>query len=341
MIAEAWMSKELKDGKVLCMACAHACKLEPGEYGKCGVRVNQDGKLKSTVYGLAAAVHVDPVEKKPLFHFLPSTPVFSIGTVGCNFCCKFCQNWEISQHPQTHNYEVFGEELLPEKIVELSMETNSRSVAYTYNEPIVYFEYTYDTAKLAKEKGLKNIYVTSGFETRKAIDELAPYIDAMNIDIKYFDNENYEKISCGRLKPVLEAIRHAHEKGIWIETTTLVIPGINDSDEELREIARFQAQLDPDMPWHISRFHPDYKMLDRPVTPVETLRRAYDIGKEEGLNYIYVGNYPDEDRESTYCPKCGYKVIERQGYIGEQVVNHLQEDGNCPKCGYHIAGVWR
>ena len=341
MVADAWLSKELKDKKVLCLACAHACKLSPGEYGKCGVRVNEDGKLKSTVYGLAAAAHIDPVEKKPLFHFLPNSKVFSIGTVGCNFCCKFCQNWEISQHPQTHNYEVFGETLMPETIVKLALETGCKSIAYTYNEPIVYFEYTYDTAKLAHEKGLKNIYVTSGFETRKAIDELAPYIDAMNIDIKYFNDESYQKISCGRLKPVLEAIKYAHSKGIWIETTTLIIPGINDSDEELRDIAKFQADIDPNMPWHISRFHPDYKMLDRPPTPIETLRRAYDIGKEEGLNFIYVGNYPDEDRESTYCPKCGYKVIDRYGYIGEIVHNHLTEDGRCPKCNTQIPGVWK
>jgi len=341
MVADAWLSKELKDKKVLCLACAHACKLAPGEYGKCGVRVNENGKLKLTVYGLAAAAHIDPVEKKPLFHFLPNSKVFSIGTLGCNFCCQFCQNWEISQHPQTHNYEVFGQDLPPEKIVELSIETGCKSIAYTYNEPIVYFEYTYDSAKLAHEKGLKNIYVTSGYETRKAIDELAPFIDAMNIDIKFFKDESYQKISCARLKPVLEAIKYAHSKGIWIETTTLIIPGVNDSDQEIREIAKFQADLDPNIPWHISRFHPDYKMLDIPSTAIETLRRAYEIGKEEGLKFIYVGNYPDTDRESTYCPNCGFKVIDRYGYIGETVHNHLTKDFNCPKCGTHIPGIWK
>lgn len=341
MVADAWLSKELKDGKVVCLACAHACKLEPGEYGKCGVRVNEGGKLKSTVYGLAAAAHIDPVEKKPLFHFLPNSKVFSIGTVGCNFCCAYCQNWEISQHPQTHGHQVFGEDLPPERIVELALETGCKSIAYTYNEPIVYFEYTYDTAKLAHEKGLKNIYVTSGYETRKAIDELAPFLDAMNIDIKFFKDESYQKISCARLKPVLEAIKYAHSKGIWIETTTLIIPGVNDSDEELRDIAKFQADLDPNMPWHISRFHPDYKMLDYPPTPIETLIRAYEIGKEEGLNFIYIGNYPDEDRESTYCPNCGFKVIDRYGYIGDIVHNYLTPEGNCPKCGTHIPGVWK
>ncbi len=340
MIADAWLSKELKEDKVLCLACAHACKLEPGAFGKCGVRVNVDGRLKSTVYGLAAAAHIDPIEKKPMYHFLPGTTIFSIGTVGCNFCCKFCQNWEISQYPQTNDYKVFGQELMPQDIVQLALKYGCKSIAYTYNEPIVYFEYTYDTAKLAHEAGLKNVYVTSGFETRRAIDELAPYIDGMNIDIKFFKDESYQKISCARLKPVLEAIKYAHSKGIWIETTTLIIPGINDSDQELRDIAKFIADIDPDMPWHVSRFHPDYKMLDRPVTPYKTLKRAYDIGKEEGLHYVYIGNYPDEDLESTYCPNCGFKVIERSGYLGERVKNHLV-DGKCPKCNTKIAGVWQ
>ncbi|HIE34955.1 MAG TPA: AmmeMemoRadiSam system radical SAM enzyme [Campylobacterales bacterium] len=341
MVAKAWLSKELKDKKVLCLACAHACKLEPNAYGICGVRVNQDGELKLTVYGLAAAAHVDPVEKKPLFHFLPNSKVFSIGTVGCNLSCAFCQNWEISQHPQTHNYEVFGYDIPPKKVVSLAKEYECRSIAYTYNEPVVYFEYTYDTAKLAKEAGLKNIYVTSGYETRKAIDKISPYLDAMNIDIKFFKDESYQKISGARLKPVLESIKYAHSKGIWIETTTLIIPGINDSDEELRDIAKFIADLDPDIPWHISRFHPDYKMLDRPPTPIKTLKRAYEIAKEEGLKYIYIGNYPDSDLESTYCPTCGFKVIERDGYIGEKVINHLTANGSCPKCDTNIAGIWK
>ncbi len=341
MVADAWLSKELEDKRVLCLACAHACKLAPNEFGKCGVRVNEDGKLKLTVYALAAAANIDPIEKKPLFHFLPNSKVMSIGTVGCNFSCQFCQNWEISQHPQTHNYEVFGYDMPPKKIVSLALEAKCKSIAYTYNEPVVFFEYTYDTAKLAHEKGLKNVYVTSGFETRKAIDELCPFLDAMNIDIKFFKDESYRKISGARLKPVLETVKYAHSKGIWIETTTLIIPGINDSDEELRDIAKFIADIDPNIPWHISRFHPDFKMLDRPATPIETLKRAYQIGKEEGLNFIYIGNYPDTDLESTYCPSCGFKVIDRFGYIGEIVKNHLNENGKCPKCSTHIPGVWK
>ncbi len=340
MVADAWLSKELEDKRVLCLACAHACKLAPNEFGKCGVRVNEDGKLKLTVYALAAAANIDPIEKKPLFHFLPNSKVMSIGTVGCNFSCKFCQNWEISQHPQSHNYEVFGYDLPPKKIVSLALEAQCKSIAYTYNEPVVFFEYTYDTAKLAYEKGLKNVYVTSGYETRKAIDELTPFLDAMNIDIKFFKDESYRKISGAKLKPVLETVKYAHSKGIWIEITTLIIPRINDSDEELRDIAKFIADIDPNIPWHISRFHPDFKMLDRPATPVETLKRAYQIGKEEGLNFIYIGNYPDTDLESTYCPNCGFKVIDRFGYIGEIVKNHLNEKGECPKCSNPIPGVW-
>jgi len=341
MSAPAWLSKKLSSGKVLCQACAQACKLEEGEYGICGVRKVEDGELKLLVYGLAAAVNVDPVEKKPMFHFLPGSTVFSLGTVGCNFSCTFCQNYDISQYPKEHEHQVIGQELPPENIVELALENGCNSIAYTYNEPIVFFEYTYDTAKLAHEKGLKNIYVTSGFETRKAIDLLAPYIDGMNIDIKAFTDEFYRNISGGRLKPVLDAVKYAHEKGIWIEITTLLIPGKNDSNEEIRGIAKFIAELDIAIPWHLSAFYPTYKMLDAPPTPGSTLRRAYEIGKEEGLKYVYIGNMDDEDRESTYCPECGKKVIHRHGHIGQYVTNTLEPGGKCPNCGYKLEGVWQ
>ncbi len=336
----AWLSKKLGSGKVLCEACAQACKLGEGEYGICGVRRVENGELHLLVYGLAAAVNVDPVEKKPMFHFLPKSRAFSLGTVGCNFSCTFCQNFDISQFPKEHEHQIVGHELPPKRIVELAIENGCDSIAYTYNEPIVFFEYTYDTAKLAHEKGLKNIYVTSGFETRKAIDLLAPYIDGMNIDIKGFTEEFYREICGGRLKPVLEAVKYAHEKGIWIEITTLLIPGKNDSDEEIRNIARFIAEVDPAIPWHLSAFHPTYKMLDVPRTPGSTLRRAYKIGKEEGLKYLYVGNIDDEDFESTYCPGCGKRVIDRSGSIGQYVTNELDENGICPHCGYRLEGVW-
>lgn len=340
MSETAWLSKKLGSGKVLCQACAQACKLGEGEYGICGVRKVENGELQLLVYGLAAAVNVDPVEKKPMFHFMPDTKAFSLGTVGCNFSCEFCQNFDISQFPKEHDHQIVGHEMPPERIVELAIEYGCDSIAYTYNEPVVFFEYTYDTAKLAHEKGLKNIYVTSGFETRKAIDLLAPYIDGMNIDIKGFTEEFYKEICGGRLKPVLDAVKYAHEKGIWVEVTTLLITGKNDSDEEIRNIAKFIASVDPAMPWHLSAFHPMYKMLDVPRTPGSTLRRAYKIGQEEGLKYLYVGNIDDEDYESTYCPNCKNRVIDRRGTIGQYVTNELDENGTCPHCGYHLEGVW-
>jgi pyruvate formate lyase activating enzyme len=341
MEALAWMSKKRKDGKVLCTACSQRCVLDKGEIGICGIRkVGEDGNLYLTTYGKAAAYNVDPIEKKPLFHFLPNTPIFSIGTVGCNMKCSFCQNADISQYPQEHNGEIFGIDLMPATIVNVCKTNNIPSIAFTYNEPVVFFEYAYDTMKLAKEKGLRNVFVSSGYETKEALETLAPYLDAMNIDLKAFTDDFYKKIVGARLKPVLKTIEHARELGIWTEVTTLIIPGHNDSPEELRQAAKFLASVDKDMPWHISRFFPAWKMKDVPPTPIETLKMAYDIGKEEGLKYVYVGNFDDEDRESTYCPNCGFRVIDRRGHIGQFVVNHL-EDGKCPKCHTEIAGVWK
>lgn len=336
----AWLSKTLDNGKLLCQACGHSCKLEEGEYGLCGVRKVENGVLQLLVYGLAAAVNVDPVEKKPMFHFLPQSHVFSIGTVGCNFSCTFCQNADISQYPQEHERQITGRELAPQEIVELALKYECASIAYTYNEPIVFFEYTYDTAKLAHEKGLKNIYVTSGYETKKAIDLLAPYIDGMNIDLKAFSDLFYKEICGAKLKPVLEAIKYAYEKGIWLEITTLLIPGKNDTNQEIRKMARFIADIDVTIPWHLSAFRPTYKMRDVQPTPASTLRRAYNIALEEGLKYVYVGNIEDEDHESTYCPSCHERVIDRRGHVGQYVVNMLDSNANCPYCGYQLEGVW-
>jgi pyruvate formate lyase activating enzyme len=336
----AWLSKKLSSGKILCEACAHACKLEEGEYGICGVRKVEEGELKLLVYSLAAAVNIDPVEKKPMFHFLPDTKAFSFGTIGCNFSCKFCQNFTISQYPKEHSHKIVGEDLPPQKIVELAILNGCDSIAYTYNEPVVFFEYTYDTAKLAHEKGLKNIYVTSGYETRAAIDRLSPYVEGMNIDIKSFSDDFYKEVCGARLKPVLEAVKYAHEKGIWVEITTLLIPGKNDSDDEIRSIAKFISRLDPSIPWHLSAFHPMYKMRDASSTPISTLLRAYEIAKKEGLKYVYIGNVDSEDYESTYCPSCKKKVIQRSGNIGQFVTNNLDKDGKCPHCGYLLEGVW-
>ena len=335
----AWMSKKLPSGKILCEACAQACKLDEGEYGICGVRKVENGELKLLVYGKAAAVNVDPIEKKPLFHFLPNSLVFSIGTVGCNLSCSFCQNFDISQYPQEHDHKIFGQDLPPQMAVDLALQYGAKSIAYTYNEPIVWIEYNYDIAKLAKEKGLKNVYVTSGYETRKAMDKLAPLVDAMNIDLKAFTDRFYKELCGARLKPVLEAIEYAYKKDIWIEITTLFIPGQNDSEEEMRQIAEFIAELDTAIPWHVSGFYPTYKMTDTNPTPPETLLKAYEIGKDAGLKFVYVGNFNAPQFETTYCPSCGFAVIERAGHIGSQVKNHLV-DGKCPKCGTFIPGVW-
>lgn len=340
MKALAWLSEKKQENKVFCKACSQRCVLGEGEYGKCGIRKNEGGQLYLTVYGLAAAYNIDPVEKKPLFHFLPGTDILSVGTVGCNFSCKFCQNFEISQYPKEHNFEVFGTTLMPETIVNIAKTQKIPSIAFTYNEPVVVFEYAYDTFRAAKQYGIKTVFVSSGYETKDAIDTIAIYLDAANIDLKAFTDRFYREICGARLKPVLESIEYHYKKGIWIEITTLIIPGENDSKEELRDIARFIASIDKNIPWHISRFYPMYKILDKPPTPISKLKEAYEIGKEEGLNYVYVGNIIDEDRESTYCPNCNFKVIERTGYVGQYVTNHLI-DGKCPKCGTKIAGVWK
>ncbi|MCX7738369.1 MAG: AmmeMemoRadiSam system radical SAM enzyme [Hydrogenothermaceae bacterium] len=335
----AWLLEKRNDGKVLCKACSQRCVLSTGEYGKCGIRKNEEGKLYLTVYGLAAAYNIDPIEKKPLFHFLPGSEILSIGTVGCNFSCKFCQNYEISQYPKEHNFQVFGTTLMPETIVNIAKTKGIPSIAFTYNEPVVVFEYAYDTFKLAKESGIRTVFVSSGYETKEAIDMIVPYLDANNIDLKAFTDRFYRDICGARLKSVLDAIEYHYKKGIWIEITTLIIPRENDTKEELRDIAKFIASIDKNIPWHISRFYPMYKMLDKPPTPISKLKEAYEIGKEEGLKYVYIGNIIDEDRESTYCPSCGLKVIERRGYVGEIVKSHLLDE-KCPNCYTSIVGVW-
>ena len=340
MSAPAWLSKKLDDGRVLCEACSKRCKLEENQYGICGIRKVEDSKLILLTHSLAAAFNIDPIEKKPLFHFLPSSRVFSVGTVGCNFSCKFCQNADISQYPKEHNFRITGKELPPQKIVEIAKEYHCPSIAYTYNEPVVFFEYAYDTAKAAHQEKLKNIFVTSGYETHKAIDAIEPYLDAMNIDLKSFNDKFYQDICGARLKPVLDCIKYAYSKGIWIEITTLLIPEQNDSDKEIKEMANFIASLDKSIPWHISAFYPQYKMKNIPPTPPSTLVRAYDIAKKAGLYYVYVGNISDEMHESTYCPKCQETVIDRRGHLGQFVINKLDNDGACPYCGYKIKGVW-
>lgn len=339
MRQEAILYKHLKKQYVQCTACEHFCAIEPGGMGKCGIRRNYDGALYLIVYGEAAALHVDPIEKKPLFHFLPAQPVLSLGTVGCNFRCQFCQNWEISQTGDLADPErPSGQRALPADLVETCRRRGILLLAYTYNEPTVFFEYAYDTAKLAHEHGIRNVFVSSGFESLAALEMIEPYLDGINVDLKAFTDHFYREICGTRLKPVLRNIEHIKKHtDIWIEITTLLIPGLNDSDAELKEMAAWLAEVSPDLPWHISAFHPDYQMLDRPRTPRSSLIRAWEIGKAAGLNYVYVGNVHDGERESTYCPQCQELLISRSWY---SVAIHWQEPGVCHRCGYQIPGVW-
>ncbi len=347
---KALLYEALPDGKVRCTACKQACTIGPGHTGICGVRMNKDGTLYLLVYGKASAVNIDPVEKKPLFHFLPGTEIFSLGTAGCNFACSFCQNWDISQvskeikknilqkkRPDLMEVEItsLGYELPPEKIVELCAAKGIPSIAYTYNEPVIFFEYLYDTAKLAKKHGIKNVMVSNGYESDIALDHLKGYIDAMNIDLKAYTDDFYRKLCHGKLEPVLDTIRHAKKLGIWVEITTLVIPGQNDRD--LQQIAAFIASVDPEMPWHITAFHPDYAMTDTPMTPHTLLIEGYDLGKKAGLKHVYLGNVQDEERSSTYCPQCSAMLIRRSGY---HIDIQKCVEGKCTQCGHQLPGIW-
>jgi len=327
-----------KNGQTLqCRLCSHYCRLEPDEYGTCGVRTNQGGELLTLVYDAVAAMNVDPIEKKPLYHFLPGSQSFSIGTMGCNLSCEFCQNDTLSQYPKT-NHRVQGEEVTPEQVVTAAKRYKADSISYTYSEPTIFFELIQDTAALARQHNLKNVLVTNGFMSPECLEELGSLVDAANVDLKAFTDEFYTT-SCGaRLKPVLQNLKHIRDLGWWLEVTTLIIPGLNDSQQELTELAGFIAQeLGPDTPWHISRFHPAYHMLDRPPTPVQTLEEAYRIGKEAGLNFVYLGNVPGHDSSSTICPECGRVVIDRRGFsMGSSHVHH----GKCDHCGAQIPGVW-
>jgi len=282
----AELYKKEKD-KVRCLACSHKCLISKDKTGICGVRKNIENKLYLLVYGKIAAMNVDPIEKKPLYHFLPGTKSFSIGTVGCNFKCDFCQNFEISQASKQGN--IFGEEIQPEEIVKRAIQTKCKSISYTYNEPAIFIEFVKDVAKLAKEKKLKNVLVTNGYFSKESFDYIKDYVDAMNIDLKSFNENFYTKYCGGKLEPVLETIKSAKKAGIHIELTTLIIPGLNDSEKEFEKIAKFVASVDKNIPWHISRFFPMYKMLDREITPLETLRRAERVGKRY-LNYVHIGN---------------------------------------------------
>ncbi|QGY39274.1 AmmeMemoRadiSam system radical SAM enzyme [Pseudodesulfovibrio cashew] len=334
---EARLWKPLKEGSVQCRLCNHYCAIKPGERGRCGVRENRDGTLYALNYGKIAALNLDPVEKKPLYHFQPGTRTYSFATMGCNFRCSFCQNWTLSQPPREGG-AIEGRNFTPEELVDEAVRLEASSISYTYSEPTIFFELMQDTAILAHKRGLKNIMVSNGFMSRECLDELAPHIDAINVDLKAFTETFYEELSGARLKPILENLKHIkHQLGWWLEITTLLIPGRNDSPEELEQLTDFLAkEIGPDTPWHISRFHPNYKMGDVPVTGGDSLGRAFDMGKAKGLKYVYIGNMPGMDRQHTDCPGCGRQIIDRTGFAAGRIE---VTDGKCDHCGEPIAGV--
>jgi pyruvate formate lyase activating enzyme len=335
----AYLSKSLASRAVQCQVCEHFCSIKPDAWGRCGVRKNIDGTVHLMVYGEPVAIHVDPIEKKPLFHFLPRGDILSIGTYGCNFRCPFCQNWQMSQMRDVDSRRVPGaRQVMPQDLVNTCLKNEISMIAYTYNEPTVFFEYTYDTAKLAHEHGIRNVYVSNGYMSQAALDMIEPFLHGINVDLKAFRNEFYRQQCQARIEPVKRNIAHiARDTGIWIEVTTLLIPGLNDSDDELRAMTEWLASVDPEMPWHVSAFHPDYQLLDRPPTSQSALARAYDIGKQAGLRFVYVGNVVDADHSSTFCSQCDQKLVERHWYS----VRELWGDrGVCPQCGEAVPGVW-
>jgi pyruvate formate lyase activating enzyme len=332
---EAMLYERLADGRVRCGLCAHRCLIAEGGRGVCRVRENRDGTLYTQVYGRIVARHVDPIEKKPLFHFHPGSTAYSIATPGCNFRCRWCQNADISQMVREQDL-IAGDEVAPQEIVAAARRTGCRSVAYTYTEPTIFFEYAYDVARLAHDAGLANVFVTNGYMTEEMLEAFDPYLDAANVDLKAFRDETYREYVGARLQPVLDSLKAMKQLGIWVEVTTLIIPGVNDEPHELRDAARFVAQeLGPETPWHISRFFPAYRMTDVGPTPVVTLQKAEEIGREEGLRYIYAGNVGGES--STVCHECGRELIRRSGY--SIVQNRIQQDGRCPSCNTIVAGV--
>jgi len=332
---EAMFYKKLEKLTVQCFLCAHECLISEGKRGICGVRENREGTLYSLVYGKVIAMNVDPVEKKPLFHFYPASTSFSVSTVGCNFRCKHCQNYEIAQYPKMRD-DIPGERVTPEQIVDAAERSACKSISYTYTEPTIFMEFAYDCARLAHERGVKNVFVSNGFTGTEATRSMAPYLDANNIDLKG-DDEFYRKICGARLQPVLDTIKLMKELGVWVEITTLIIPSYNDSEKVINGIIDFILSVDPAIPWHVSQFYPTYQLVDQPRTPISTLRWARDLGMKRGIKYVYTGNIPGEGGESTYCPKCGSLLIERMGYRISQ--NKLKE-GGCLTCGTKIEGIW-
>lgn len=334
---DAYLYEKLEKECVRCMLCSHRCMIKPGKQGLCHVRENRAGVLHTNVYGKLIARHVDPIEKKPLFHVHPGSLSYSIATVGCNFRCRFCQNADIAQMPFEQNGRVVGDPVSPEDVVQAAIAQKCKTIAYTYTEPTIYFEFAYETAKLAHAKGIMNVFVSNGYMTAEAIGMIGPYLDAANVDLKSFDDQFYKTYCGARLEPVKETLVQMKSQGVLVEVTTLIIPGLNDGRQELESLASFLVEsLGPETPWHISRFHPTYQLTDRPATPVDTLRQAREIGLAAGLEYVYTGNVPGEASESTFCSSCGKLLIERLGF---SIQAYVVEKGICPDCGEKIAGI--
>ena len=335
---EAYLYKRLEGKKVRCNLCSHRCVIKDGRRGICNVRENDAGILNTLVYGKLIAQHIDPIEKKPLFHFLPGTSSYSIATVGCNFRCRFCQNADIAQMPSDREGSILGTRCTPGDVVDAAQRGGCRSIAYTYTEPTVFFEFAYETAKLAHDRGIRNVFVTNGYMTSEASEMIEPYLDAANVDLKAFTDDYYKKLCGADLKHVQATLKMMKSLDIFIEVTTLIVPGLNDDRSELYDLAVFIVRdLGPETPWHISRFHPTYKLTDRPSTPLKTLTTAREIGLNAGLRYVYTGNVPGNSAENTFCYSCGETVIERWGF---QVENLGLRDGRCTQCGVVIDGVW-
>ena len=323
-----------EDGTVKCNLCHRRCIIKPGKYGVCGVRINIDGKLYTLVYGLLTAVNVDPIEKKPLMHFYPGSSVLSISTTGCNFFCQFCQNWTISQ---LRHDEIYGQYATPEEVVRWALNYGADGISYTYNEPTIFYEFMYDVAELAKKHGLFNTMVTNGYMTPEAVDEIGSFMDAATVDFKGAGNKKFyhKYIYVPEPERIFETLLAMKEKGWWIEITNLVVPRYGDKEEDIRRLAKWIVEnLGPETPFHLLRFHPEYRMMDVPPTPIETLEKLAKIAEDEGLKHVYIGNVPGHPKEHTYCPQCGFPVIKRYGFFIEEY--NLTEDGKCPKCGYKL-----
>jgi pyruvate formate lyase activating enzyme len=323
--------------KVMCLLCPKHCTLRDYERGDCRVRVNVGGELHTLIWAQSCAANIDPIEKKPLFHFLPASWAFSIATAGCNLHCKFCQNWQISQSNPEDARNIRME---PEEVVKEARMNKCPSISYTYSEPIIFYEYVKDTARLAREKGLRNVLVTAGFIEEKPLRELCALVDATNTDLKSIRDDYYRDICDGELAPVQRAIQVFQEEGVWQELTYLIVPTLNDSEDDFYDYCRWiYSELGAEVPLHISRFFPMYQLKNLPPTPASTLNRAREIALEVGLNFVYVGNLPGNPGENTYCPQCKNVLIERRGYnIGEV---QITPEGKCPYCGRTIPGVWR